>query len=152
MKMRGAILILPLGFVTSALLGCAASATPTKLPPTPTAGAPVPSPIEYTRVGGFAGFNDSLKIDAKGHAVVTRRLGKAELDLDDATLKKIYTAFQTAGFASIPENSMPIGVPADGFSYTLTYQGRTVKTADTAVPKALEPLFELLNQYVNLAR
>jgi hypothetical protein len=44
---------------------------------------------------------------------------------------------------------MPRGVPADAFTYTITYQGRTVKTADSAVPAALEPLFETFNHMLN---
>lgn len=144
--------ILPFALVAAALLGCTATATPTPLAPTSTSASTAPSAVEYTRVGGFAGFNDSLKIDAKGHAVVSRRSGKSEFDLDDSTLKKVYAAFQAAGFMTIPDNSMPIGVPADAFSYSLTYQGRTVKTADSAVPKALNPLLETLNQFVNSAK
>ena len=146
-KMLRTTLCLTLGFAALALIACAANPVPTATP------APIaPSPIEYTRVGGIAGFNDRLTIDAKGHAVVSRRTGKSEFDLDEATLKKIYAAFQTAGFASIAEDSMPKGVVADAFNYTLTYQGRTVKTADSAVPKAMQPLLEILNPLVNSAR
>jgi hypothetical protein len=149
-KMAKAILFLFMGFIAPFLIACATNPSPTaSLAPTSPI---VPSAIEYTRIGGIGGFNDHLTIDAKGHAVVSRRLGKLESDLDDAALKKLYAAFQTAGFASLPEDSMPRGVPADAFNYTLTYQGHTVKTADSAVPKVMEPLLEMLNQYVNAAR
>lgn len=141
MKMTQGILGLTLGFVTAVLIACA-NTTPNT----------APSAIEYARVGGFAGFNDSLTIDAKGHAVVSRRSGKSEFDLDAAALKKLADAFQTTGFASIPTDSMPRGNVADAFNYTVTYQGHTVKTADSAVPKAMQPLLEMLNQFVNAAR
>ena len=37
---------------------------------------------------------------------------------------------------------------SDLFQYELTFQGRTVRAVDTAVPDALQPAIELLNQVV----
>ncbi len=127
-----------------ALAACAPSATP--VPPTVSV---QPTPIDYQRTGGFIGARDHLTIDMNGHAVLTRRTGNFEFDLSHDELGAIQAALQTAGWVSLPENSMPLGVPADGFSYTITYQGHTVKTADTAVPKQLEPAITSLNRMID---
>jgi len=137
-KMSRGVLFLTFGFVAAVLIACANA----------TSAPSASSAIDYTRIGGVGGFNDALTIDAKKHAVVSRRLGKSEFDLEAAALKNITDAFQTANFASIPADSMPRGVPADAFTYTLTYQGHTVKTTDGGVPKSLEPLITMLNQIV----
>ena len=136
--MARTIFFITLGLAVAVLIACASA------PPAPIA----PSAIEYTRTGGFIGLNDRLTIDAKGHTVLSRRNVKSEFDVSDADLKQLYAAFQTAGFASIPENSMPIGVVADALNYTISYQGHTVKTADSAVPKSLESLLTMLNRIV----
>ncbi len=140
--MTRAFVFITVGFVAMVLVACASTA------PTPAPASQPPSAIEYTRTGGLIGLNDRLTIDTKGHAVLSRRNVKSEFDVSDANLKQLYDAFQAARFAAIPENSMPIGVIADAFNYTLTYQGHTVKTADTAVPKSLEALLALLNRIV----
>ncbi len=55
--------------------------------------------LDYTRKGGFVGNDDHLIINANGHVVLTRRTGRTEFDLDNASQKQIGDAFQTAGFA-----------------------------------------------------
>jgi hypothetical protein len=146
------VLFRTVGIVAGFLIGCGTSGTPTQPASATQVFSAPPSAIEYARTGGFAGFNDKLTIDAKGHVVLTRRSGKSEFDLDDAALQKIYAAFQTANWATIPENSMGLGVPPDGFSYTVSYQGHTVKTADAAVPRAMQVLLDALNQIINSAK
>jgi hypothetical protein len=127
-----------------ALAACAPSATPVS-PTVPMQ----PTPIDYQRIGGFAGLNDHLTVDLDGHVRLTRRTGNFEFDLSRDELGAIQAALQTAGWSLLPENSMPLGVPADGFSYTITYQGHTVKTADTAIPKQLEPAITSLNRLID---
>ncbi len=62
------------------------------------------APLEYRRSGGIVGFDDYLAIDAKGHAILTRRTGKFVLDLTSDELARLQALLRDAGFATIPEN------------------------------------------------
>ena len=132
--------------VAFTLTACGPKAT--SVPYTPTVNAQT-SPIDYIRSGGFIGANDHLSIDLSGHAILTRRTGNSEFDLTRDGLTAILAAFQSADFVALPASAMPAGIPADGFSYTVTYQGHTVKTADTAVPRSLKPVLTRLNQIID---
>ncbi|MBI4785686.1 MAG: hypothetical protein HY782_01385 [Chloroflexi bacterium] len=127
--------------IVLALIASACASTPTVVPQ--------PSAIAYSRTGGIAGFNDQLTIDVNGKATLTRRTGKFDFTLDDKTLKQIQTAFQTAGFATVPEDSLPARPVPDGFTYVVVYQGRTVRTGDTAIPEKLQPILQMLNRIVD---
>ena len=116
---------------------------------TPPTTAPQSSAIDYTRTGGIIGANDHLVIDANGHAKLTRRTISAEFDLSRDQLSQIQAAFQTAGFATLKENSMPAQPVADGFIYEIVYQGHKVRTGDTAVPEKLQPVVQILNRMVD---
>ena len=117
---------------------------------TPSASLPTqPTPIDYQRSGGFIGVQDHLTIDLNGHATLTRRTSTTEFDLSPSDLGAIQAAFQTAGFAALPENPTPPAVAADGFSYVIMYQGHTVRTGDPSVPKQLESLTSTLNRMID---
>jgi len=135
-------------FALIALVLAACMPTATPAPPTPT--APMqPSPIDYQRSGGFIGVQDHLTIDLNGHAVLTRRTGSSEFDLSRDDLRAIQTAFQTAGFVSLPEKPASQGYAADGFVYVITYQGHRVQTGDPLVPQSLEPVVAMLNRLID---
>ena len=125
------------------LVACTPTATP--VPPTPAA----PSPIDYQRSGGFIGVQDHLTIDLSGHVTLTRRNGTTEFDLSRDELGAIQAAFQTARFASLPENPTPQAYAADGFIYVIIYQGHSVRTGDPSVPKQLEPVIMILNRMID---
>lgn len=145
------------------LAACAGIPTPTAPSPATSTPPPMPSPaatmapvsipsgpapvlVDYERSGGFAGMIDHLVIDANGHATLARRSGAREFDLSRDQLNQLQAVFQSAGFATIDENSMPKTVPPDAFTYAITYQGHRVKTADSAVPSQLQPVLEALNR------
>ncbi len=104
-------------------------------------------PIEYTRTGGIAGFNDHLKIDANGHGTLTRRSGVFDFELTADELGRLQAILRDADLAMIPENPSKPPVP-DEFGYLLTYQGRTIKTSDTAMPEKLRPVIAWLNHLI----
>lgn len=106
-----------------------------------------PASIEYTRTGGIAGFNDHLKIDANGHSTLTRRSGTFNFDLTPADLGSLQALLRDADLATMPENPSKPPAP-DEFAYTLTYQGRTIKTSDTAMPAKLLPVVAWLNNLI----
>jgi hypothetical protein len=145
--MRHALVLL---FSIIILSACASTSTPTAPAPLPTAPTSAPaSSIEFHRSGGFAGFNDVLLIDAKGHVTIERRNGKSEFDLTPEQWAQLQNAFRDAGFASIPENSMSKPLAPDEMSYSLTFQDHTVKTSDTALPEKLRPLITQLTQLLS---
>ncbi len=108
-----------------------------------------PTPIDYQRSGGFIGVQDHLTIDLNGHAALTRRTGNSEFDLTRDELTALQAAFQSAGFAALPENSMPPAGIADAFFYVITYQGHQVRTGDSAIPKPLAPVIASLNRLID---
>lgn len=109
--------------------------------------APPALPIEYTRVGGIAGFNDRLKIDTNGHGMLTRRSGTFDFDLTADELGHLQAVLRDAEIATMPENPSKPPVP-DEFAYTLSFQGRTIKTSDTVVPAKLRPVIAWLNNLI----
>ena len=104
--------------------------------------------IEYSRTGGIAGFDDRLVIRANGRATLTRRDQPSEFVLDRETLARLQALLDDAQFTRLDAEYLPSGQGADLFTYVLTYRGHTVRTMDTAVPEALQPALDLLNQIV----
>ncbi len=119
---------------------------------TPTSASSSATLIEYSRTGGFAGFDDKLKIDASGHATLARRTANTEFNLTTDELNQLQVALRDASFASIPEDSVPKQLAPDEFSYTVTYANHTVKTSDTAMPSKLQPVIQALNAVIAKAK
>ena len=107
-----------------------------------------PTPIEYSRTGGIAGFDDLLVIQPSGAAMLTRRGESSEFVLDTESLARLQSLLDDAQFARLKAEYLPSGQGADLFTYVITYRGHTVRTMDTAVPQALQPALDLLNQIV----
>jgi heat shock protein HslJ len=105
--------------------------------------------VEFTRTGGFAGFNDALIIYQDGSAVVTRKEFTREITLTADELSTIRQLLQDASFGSLLPDYPPAAPGADYFTYTLTYEGKTVTAQDTGVPEALQPLIEELGTLVS---
>lgn len=104
--------------------------------------------IEFSRTGGFAGFDDHIAIYADGSAVVTRKETTARISLPEGTLQQLYTLFDQASFEELGD-SYPAATPGyDYFSYVIVFNGKTVATEDTGVPAALEPIFAILGQII----
>ena len=104
--------------------------------------------IEFSRTGGFAGFDDHIAIYEDGSAVVTRKETTARMSLPDGTLQQLYTLFDQASFEELGD-SYPAPTPGcDYFSYVIVFNGKTVTTEDTGVPSALEPVFAILGRII----
>ncbi len=123
--------------------GCLISCAPQQKAPSAGMGS-----IEYRRSGGIAGFDDHLSIDGTGKATLTRRSARSEFVVDRATLDQLYALFDKAQFSKLGKEYLPSGKGADLFQYEVAYNGHTVRTADTAVPPALQPILDSLNQIV----
>jgi hypothetical protein len=101
--------------------------------------------VDYQRTGGIAGVNDRLVIFDNGVTLVSSRTTSREILLNQSDLEQISGVFKTAQFPMLEGNYTSRRGGADLMQYSITYQGRTVNTEDTAVPPTLEPVIADLN-------
>jgi len=104
--------------------------------------------VEYRRSGGFAGLDDRVVIQVNGQATLTRKAEHYEFVLDRDTMNQLQALFDDAEFSKLRREYLPPRQGSDLFEYVVTYNGHTVRTMDTAVPEALWPVLELLNQII----
>ena len=105
--------------------------------------------LEYRRSGGIAGVDDRLIIYADGRAILTRKDIQHEIKLTSSQMSALKRELDEADFRSL-ETTLKLNSASgyDLFQYELTYQGRTVRTWDGAVPQQLQPIIESLNSIV----
>lgn len=104
--------------------------------------------VDYQRSGGIAGVNDRLVIFDNGDALVSGRTTSREITLNESELGRIAAIFDAAQFAEL-EGNYTSRRGADLMQYSITYQGKTVNTEDTAVPAPLEPVIAEMNSILN---
>jgi hypothetical protein len=105
--------------------------------------------LEFRRTGGLAGVDDRLAIDQQGNATLTRSGQTSQLALGAETVGQLQDLLDQAGFDQLNAEYLPSGQGADLYEYAITYRERTVRTADTAIPGALQPLIDVLNRIVD---
>jgi Emfourin len=92
--------------------------------------------IKFERTGGFAGIRFAADIEL------------AEMPEEQA--QQILDLLDDMDFDKLPEQILGNPQVADGFTYSITLmteqRQHTVTTSDTAVPKKMEPLLEILTQ------
>jgi hypothetical protein len=102
--------------------------------------------VAYHRTGGLLGLDDRLSVARSGLAIHTRRDGSVQVFyLSAADRRKLEDALEAANFPALKGKYLPQFPVSDGFTYTLTHRGKTVVTADGAIPAALETPIALLN-------
>jgi hypothetical protein len=104
--------------------------------------------VDYRRTGGFIGLDDHLSIDANGQAQLTRRTTRTTFIVPADQFRQLGTTFASANFTSLHAEYIPAPGGADQTVYVVTYNGQMVRTADSAVPAALRPVLDLLNQII----
>jgi hypothetical protein len=151
-RTRTSILVLTVGL--TAIAGCAqpgagssAGATPqTSSLPATTAAATM-FPLDFSRTGGFAGFDDHVHIDPDGTMTVTRKATTAEPVKLGAP---VLDALQQALPAESPRTpSSKSAICADGFVYRITTPAWKYTADDCSgnspdVGRALDLLMPLL--------
>jgi hypothetical protein len=133
--MRHQILIIVIVVLTGWLAGCTGTTSSSTL-------------VEYRRSGGFAGLDDRLVIEVNDQATLTRKTEHYEFVLDRDTINELQTLLDNAEFSKLGKEYLPSHQGSDLFEYVVSYKGHTVRTMDTAVPEALWPVLELLNQII----
>jgi len=104
--------------------------------------------VEYRRSGGFAGVDDHLVIQENGQATLTRSAQQYQFVLDRDTMNELETFLDNAEFSKLHGQYLPPRRGSDLFEYVIACRGHTVRTVDTAVPEALQPVLELLNHII----
>ena len=104
--------------------------------------------VAFTRTGGLAGNNDKLVVRPDGSYVITTRQGTRNGKLTADELAALKTAL-----ASVDFNKMPTandgGAMADGYTYTVTYNGRQIEAKDGGIPPALQPVISALGAFLS---
>ena len=138
--------------VTAASLAAASAQAAAPPPASDAASAPSVTKgrgllVAYHRSGGFAGFDDELSVSRSGLAFHRARNGVVRVFwLSPAELTELADALAAADFPSLKPKYLPKFPVSDGFTYTLTHVGKTVVTADGAVPPALAAPIAVLDR------
>ena len=107
--------------------------------------------VDYQRSGGIAGMNDRVVIFDNGAALISTRSVNTEITVNQTDLDSIDAIFTQAKFSGLEGNYTSGRNGADLFQYRISYRGKTVNTEDTAIPAALEPVIDAMNQMVSVA-
>jgi subfamily B ATP-binding cassette protein MsbA len=105
---------------------------------------------EYFRSGGFAASRERIVVETTGRVIVTTNGTRREATLDPAAVADLVAAFDEAGFFGLRGEYLAEG--NDLLTYEVTYQGRTVRAMDTAVPERMLPLLRILEETASLPR
>jgi heat shock protein HslJ len=104
--------------------------------------------IEYSRTGGFAGFDDHLVLSSDGSGTVTRKETARSVQVPEPVMRELSAHLIGAEFQSLDDWYPAPEEGADFFTYSLTYQGKTVMTEDTGIPAVLVPIINILDEIV----
>jgi hypothetical protein len=103
--------------------------------------APSTAPlVVFTRVGGVAGLNDRVTIQANGratveHAYLSPGHPRLTVTLTASERRALVAELDRAGFTRLPARSKVPSYP-DAFEYSITYRGHTVQRSDADGPGA----------------
>lgn len=109
--------------------------------------------VSYQRSGGFAGLRDQLTIYSNGHCELQRKSVEREFTLEPSQLAHLKQLMEEANFLGLKEEYLPTNIGADFFEYVISYPAgdgkmHIVRTVSGAVPDALQPILNELNQLI----
>ncbi|MDQ7820898.1 MAG: hypothetical protein QN173_09830 [Armatimonadota bacterium] len=107
----------------------------------------VPLLVEFSLAGGIAGMTQRLRVFPDGLARVDSDRAAYCARLEPERLERLRRALDQAGFPGLLPEYRPARPVMDGYTYRVTYQGRTVTTqdpVDDAAPAALRPVIREL--------
>jgi hypothetical protein len=136
---RGARLAIVLPLLVLAGAGCGGGSGPT----TTTSENGVL--VRYERRGGVAHTVVAITVREDGRGTRTSsdpRLPSARFTLAPDRLARLRRALRNADLVHLRSNGSP--PPADGYEYTLTASGRTLRFPQGGLPRALVPVIALL--------
>ena len=110
--------------------------------------------VIYQRSGGFAGLRDQLTIYSNGRCELQRKGVEREFTIEPSQLAHLEELMEEANFLDLKEEHLPTNIGADFFEYVISYQAEegkmhSVRTMNGAVPDALQPILNELNQIIS---
>jgi hypothetical protein len=145
MEIRTWQVFFSLCIITALLLsGCVGIKTPSV-----SRSAPPGIFVDYQRSGGIAGINERVVIFDNGITMISNGKTNTELTLNQTELERIGALFTTAKYSDLEINYTSGRGGADLLHYSVNYHGKTVHTEDTAIPLALQPILDEMNQILS---
>ena len=140
-----------LAIVFAALLLGGCGSDQKKDPRSRTVPGPSDLQIAFTWSGGFVGRDDRLDIRPDGAARLTTRSGGKTFQLTPSEVDQLRRLIGAADLKNAPQPKEPQGV-ADGFLYSITYDGRTITYGDggEAPPPHVYELGAFLSKLIEL--
>ncbi|GIF05418.1 hypothetical protein Asi03nite_29560 [Actinoplanes siamensis] len=140
---------MPALVLSSGLAGCAGQGAAGTTGATPRTGSPAPAavlPLDFSRTGGFAGFDDHLHIEPDGTATVTHRgVTGRPLALDADRIAALRQVLAEPGLARATTPAATTAICADGFRYALSTPSWTLTSDDCSGARPqLDRVLELL--------
>jgi hypothetical protein len=137
------------------LAGCANLVQPGASP----LASPLPVPtgviLQYQRIGGIGGFDETWVIEGNGRVTHTGRGAGADRQLTPDQMAQLLRAIRTAEMTSLDESYIPQNTCCDRFTHVLTMtldgQTKTVRTLD-GTPDEPAVLTDLLTTLTNLLK
>ena len=100
--------------------------------------------IQYSKTGGIAGVEESMKIDREGRGKIARRAFK----LPRREGRRLATAIRRADLADVKSPKEP--TCCDFFAYAIRYRGHTVswdEGNDGSLPRRVRELGAMLGEF-----
>ena len=105
--------------------------------------------VDYHRTGGVVGFDDRLVVFDNGAGIVASRTKNIEITLNQTEMDQIAALIDASRFSQLQGNYTSRRGGADLIQYSISYRGKTVKTEDSAIPPALQPVIDELDRIVS---
>jgi hypothetical protein len=109
--------------------------------------------VHYERSGGIAGFDDQLTIYENRTAVVRTRTGGKTFTITPSEMADLVSLFESTGFESVNQDYLQmftIGQEADRFNYVIEFRGHKIHATELAIPEAIHPVIDALNEIVRM--
>ncbi|MFA5331556.1 MAG: hypothetical protein WC342_04180 [Methanoregula sp.] len=101
--------------------------------------------VDYHKSGGVAGADNRLVIFDNGQTIYAGKSTGTEIVLNTKELEDLKTLFNQSQFLELEGSYSAPREYTDLFTYSITYEGKTVTAEDTAVPPRLQKVIESLD-------
>ena len=104
--------------------------------------------VKYRRSGGLAGDSVRLVVARNGNARLATPSGSRRTALNRKLQSRLTRTLRRAHFARLKPSYQPATPVPDAFTHTVTHHGHTVRAVDTAAPRRLQAVIDILNRII----